>query len=155
MIKKNNKPFRPVAEKWMKYPPKRTMLDEINALVDWRKIYWLLERMYKKDMGRPAIPPLGMFKLLLLESFYDLSDAKKRTDTFSKALFIWFGRTFPLANNISHSCLLGHPLHESLITARYPVRVLRCDKSKVSVSGISIKAFNQLLKNWSVPFFLN
>jgi IS5 family transposase len=76
MIKKSQKPFIPFEEQWMKYRPERGMLDDINEMVDWRKIGWQLERMYRKDHGRPAITPLGMFKLLLLEYFYDLSDVQ-------------------------------------------------------------------------------
>jgi IS5 family transposase len=76
MIKKNQKPFMPFEEQWMKYRPERGMLDEMNKIVDWRKIGWQLERMYKRDKGRPAISPLGMFKLLLLEYYYDLSDVQ-------------------------------------------------------------------------------
>jgi IS5 family transposase len=76
MIKKSKENFVPLDEQWRIHKPKRGMLDEINKLIDWRKANWQLERMYKRDKGRPAIPPLGMFKLLLLEQFYNLSDVR-------------------------------------------------------------------------------
>ncbi len=76
MIKKTKKAFVPLDEQWRIHKPKRSVLDEINKLIDWRKINWQLERMYKRDKGRPAISPLGMFKLLLLEQYYDLSDVR-------------------------------------------------------------------------------
>ncbi len=55
---------------------KECMLDEIDEFVDWEPIERRLIKMYKRDNGRPAIPPLGMFKLLLLEYFYNLSDVR-------------------------------------------------------------------------------
>jgi len=55
---------------------KRSVLDEIDSFIDWEPIEGRLNKMYKKDNGRPAIAPLGMFKLLLLEFFYDLSDVR-------------------------------------------------------------------------------
>lgn len=55
---------------------KEGMLEEIDRLVDWQPIEKMLKKMYSKSTGRPALEPLGMFKLLLLEYFYNLSDVK-------------------------------------------------------------------------------
>jgi transposase, IS5 family len=55
---------------------KEGMLEEIDKIVDWQPIERMLRKMYSKNTGRPAIAPLGMFKLLLVEYFYDLSDVK-------------------------------------------------------------------------------
>ena len=52
-------------------------LDKINQFIDWKHIDKLLKKKYKKTFsadGRPAYPPLPMFKLLLLERWYGLSD---------------------------------------------------------------------------------
>ena len=54
-----------------------TFLDKINLLIDWKHIDKLLRKKYKKTAsadGRPAYPPLPMFKLLLLQRWYGLSD---------------------------------------------------------------------------------
>jgi IS5 family transposase len=52
-------------------------LDKIDGFIDWKNVEKLLKRKYKKTMsadGRPAYPPLPMFKLLLLQRWYGLSD---------------------------------------------------------------------------------
>ena len=55
---------------------KETMLDEVETLIDFRPIEKLLNKQYDRKMGRPAIPPLMLFKMLLLEQWYGLSDVK-------------------------------------------------------------------------------
>lgn len=66
-----------IEEQWQApRPRKEGMLEEIDSLVDWKPIEKRLRGMYSKSKGRPAISPLGMFKLLLLEYFYNLSDVK-------------------------------------------------------------------------------
>lgn len=51
---------------------KQSMLDEVARVVDFRRIEKrLLKKMYKHG-GRPPIPPLTLFKALLLESWYSL-----------------------------------------------------------------------------------
>lgn len=55
---------------------KQTMLDDITKIIDFRAIEKLLIKMYKGKTGRPPIPPLMLFKALLLESWYGLSDVE-------------------------------------------------------------------------------
>lgn len=55
---------------------KRTMLEEVDKVLDFPRIEKLLMEMYRGNTGRPPIPPLMLFKALLLESWYDLSDVE-------------------------------------------------------------------------------
>ncbi|MDT8863106.1 transposase, partial [Alkalihalobacillus sp. MEB130] len=55
--------------------PKDNMLRQINELVDFSFILNELKSSYCLDNGRNAIPPVRMFKYLLLKVIYDLSDA--------------------------------------------------------------------------------
>jgi transposase, IS5 family len=55
---------------------KQSMLDEIDRLIDYRPIEAMLNRMYRGSRGRPPIPPLMLFKALLLEQWYGLSDVE-------------------------------------------------------------------------------
>ena len=55
--------------------PKDNMLRQINELVDFSFILDELQSKYCLDNGRNAIPPIRMFKYLLLKAIYDLSDA--------------------------------------------------------------------------------
>ena len=54
--------------------PKDNLLRQIKELVDFNFIYDELLANYCLDNGRNAVPPIRMFKYLLLKSIYDLSD---------------------------------------------------------------------------------
>ena len=54
--------------------PKDNMLRQINELVDFSFILDELKSKYCFDNGRNAIPPIRMFKYLLLKAIHDLSD---------------------------------------------------------------------------------
>ena len=54
--------------------PKDNMLRQINDLVDFSFILEELKNKYCHDNGRNAVPPIRMFKYLLLKSIFDLSD---------------------------------------------------------------------------------
>ena len=58
-------------------PRKTSFLDDVDRLIDWKPIESLLKKHYKKKAaadGRPAYPPLPLFKMLLIQRWYDLSD---------------------------------------------------------------------------------
>ncbi|MEH7239565.1 IS1182 family transposase [Bacillus sp. JJ1562] len=54
--------------------PQDNMLRQINELVDFSFILEELKDKYCLDNGRNAVPPIRMFKYLLLKSIFDLSD---------------------------------------------------------------------------------
>ncbi|RKQ15487.1 IS1182 family transposase [Ureibacillus endophyticus] len=54
--------------------PKNNMLRQIKELVDFTFILEELKTKYCLDNGRNAIPPIRMFKYLLLKAIYDVSD---------------------------------------------------------------------------------
>ena len=47
---------------------------DVNRMVDWAPISESLEVIHSSPMGRPALTPLLMFKVLLIQRWYDLSD---------------------------------------------------------------------------------
>jgi len=49
-------------------------LDGVNNLIDWTCIESMLSHLHNKRHGEKAWPPLMMFKALLLQSWYSLSD---------------------------------------------------------------------------------
>jgi transposase, IS5 family len=51
-------------------------LDRLNELVKWYRFEKVLSRVRSDGPGRPSYPPLLMFKALLLQSLYGLSDAE-------------------------------------------------------------------------------
>lgn len=54
--------------------PKDNMLRQINDLVDFSFVLEELKTKYCLENGRTAVPPIRMFKYLLLKSIFDLSD---------------------------------------------------------------------------------
>jgi transposase len=54
--------------------PKDNMLRQINELVDFSFILEELKTKYCLDNGRKAVPPVRMFKYLLLKAIFELSD---------------------------------------------------------------------------------
>lgn len=53
-------------------------LARIEGLVDWRALTDLLAKVeYRNEVGRPAVPAMVLFRMLLVQAFYNLSD----TDT--------------------------------------------------------------------------
>lgn len=56
--------------------PKDHFLMRINELIDFSPIEKALRELYSDRMGRPAYPPLVLFKILLLQRFYQLSDVQ-------------------------------------------------------------------------------
>lgn len=58
-------------------PGQKSFLDDVDQVIEWRPVERLLKKHYKKIKaadGRPAYPPLPLFKMLLLQRWYDLSD---------------------------------------------------------------------------------
>ena len=56
--------------------PEDHFLMRINELIDLSPIEKALWEVYSDGMGRPAYPPLVLFKILLLQRFYNLSDVQ-------------------------------------------------------------------------------
>ena len=58
---------------------RETFLDDIERFMDWKPIEGFLKkklRRHQDAVGNPAYPALGMFKILLLQRWHDLSDQK-------------------------------------------------------------------------------
>lgn len=53
---------------------RKDQLSEIEGLVDWREIAALLRPLRSNQTGRPPYPALLLFKALLLQRWYNLSD---------------------------------------------------------------------------------
>jgi IS5 family transposase len=54
--------------------PESHFLKKIDGQIDWRPFEKVLEPLYHPTLGRPSHAPLMMFKALLLQQWYGLSD---------------------------------------------------------------------------------
>ncbi len=69
--------------------PKDNMLRQINELVEFSFILEELKTKYCLDNGRNAIPPIRMFKYLLLKAINDVSDVDLVERCHSTISWIW------------------------------------------------------------------
>lgn len=63
-----------LVEGWFEFHDSIKEFDEIDKMIKWYRLEKLMKRMYSSKEGRPAYPPLMMFKCLLLQQWHDLSD---------------------------------------------------------------------------------
>lgn len=64
-----------------------TELDDVHELIDWQRVEVLLSGIHNKVRGERAWPPLLMFKALLLQSWYSLSDPQLEKQLARDLLF--------------------------------------------------------------------
>ena len=72
---------------------KECFLDEIDRLIDWNPLEKLLRKTLKRvvnAVGNPAYPPLPMFKILLLQRWYNLSDTAVEEALYDRLSFVRF-----------------------------------------------------------------
>jgi IS5 family transposase len=103
-----------------------TFLDKINSIIDWKNIEKVLKKKYTKKAsadGRPAYPPLPMFKLLLLQRWYGLSDPgteEALKDRISFIRFTGFSLQSPLPDHSTicrfRNTLLTESIYETLFS---------------------------------------
>lgn len=62
-------------------------LDELNRLIDWDSVQSSLSGIHNKERGGKAWPPLLMFKILLLQVWYNLSDPRMEKQLVRDLLF--------------------------------------------------------------------
>ncbi len=49
-------------------------LDDVHNIINWTEIEQTLSNLYSSVRGAPSYPPLMMFKILILQAWYNLSD---------------------------------------------------------------------------------
>lgn len=65
-------------------------LAELNKVIDWRGIERLLAGIHTAAKGEAAYPPLMMFKVLLLQRWYTLSDPAMEAALWDRVSFMRF-----------------------------------------------------------------
>ncbi|MGB7542458.1 MAG: IS5 family transposase [Burkholderiales bacterium] len=65
-------------------------LAEVHGLVDWAPLERLLNGVHRSAKGEAAYPPLMMFKVLLLQRWYGLSDPAMEAALFDRISFLRF-----------------------------------------------------------------
>ena len=65
-------------------------LRQLDALVDWRFVHRTCKDCYARGVGRPAASPVMLFKILLLQFLYDISDRRIMEEVYFQMAFKWF-----------------------------------------------------------------
>ena len=66
---------------------RRDRLSEISCLIDWHPFAELLSPIHASSRGEASYPPLMMFKVLLLQRWYDLSDPAMEEALYDRLSF--------------------------------------------------------------------
>ena len=69
---------------------KEHILMKINRLINWKPFEKKLSKLYHPQIGRPSYPPLMMFKILLLQQWYNLSNLEAEEAIKDRLPFIKF-----------------------------------------------------------------
>ena len=77
MFKQNDNQIE-FADGWYATKPCNKTLDKLNALVKWSEVRDRISKVYSPQEygGRPGFDPVVVFKLILLEHWYNLSDGR-------------------------------------------------------------------------------
>src|SRR3954469_7668771 len=95
-------------------------LDRLHGLVKWYRFQKLLAPLRGRGAGPPGYPPLQMFKILLLQSLYGLSDAEMEEalgDRLSFRRFAGLALTDPVPDH-STICRFRNLLVEGAVLDR-------------------------------------
>jgi IS5 family transposase len=102
-------------------------LERIDALVKWYRFEKLLSGMHAAETGRPSYPPLAMFKALLLQQWYGLSDVELEE---------------ALADRLSFRRFLGMGFEAAI-----PDHTTLCRfRNDLAAAGLSERLFDELTK---------
>ena len=72
---------------------RHSKLDDIDKMIDWRPIENKLKKVLKRTenaVGKPAYPGLLMFKCLVLQRMYNLSDIELENQLYDRISFSRF-----------------------------------------------------------------
>lgn len=67
--------------------PSLEALDSVHEILNWSEIEATLSGLYTSQQGKPAFPPLMMFRILLLQAWYGLSDPAMENQLARDLLF--------------------------------------------------------------------
>jgi IS5 family transposase len=119
----------------------RTTPEKIDEIIDWRPIQKILDKKLERKanaVGNPAYPALGMFKALLLQSWYSLSDrelSENLEDRISFSHFCGFSLHHQVPDN-STICRFRNEIHQKGMAKP----LLDMINAQIQAGGLEIKA---------------
>ena len=102
---------------------KPSFLDKVNGIIDWRPIDKVLKKALRRKKitpGNAPYPALNMFKILLLQNWYNLSDAgmeENLADRASFSVFAGFSLDLPVPDS-STICRFRNSLLDAQVSSK-------------------------------------
>ncbi len=53
------------------------LLRQLDAAIDFNKVYEFVEDLYCKDNGHPSIDPVALFKIVLIQHIYGIRSLRR------------------------------------------------------------------------------
>ena len=128
---------RSLAEAWLPEGFGRNSRLEGKEVVDWARFERLLSGLHDAREGRPSYPPLAMFKALLLQNWYNISDVELEEaldDRFSFRRFVGLGLEEPVPDHSTVS-----RFRKALAEAGLDQRLLAELERQLDARGLLIK----------------
>ena len=71
--------------------PRDHLLRQIDAAVNFNRIYEIVELLYCEDNGRPSIDPVVLFKMVLIQHLYGLPSLRRTAEEVGlNVAYRWF-----------------------------------------------------------------
>ena len=80
--------------------PADHLLRQIDAAIDFHKIYEFVGDLYCKDNGRPSIDPVVLFKIVLIQHIYGIRSLRRTLEE--------------IRMNMAYRWFIGYPLNEQV-----------------------------------------
>lgn len=78
--------------------PENHLLRKIDAAVNWERLYEMVKPLYSEDNGRPAVDPVVLVKMVLIQHLYGLTSLRRTAEE--------------ICLNIAYRWFLGYTLQE-------------------------------------------
>ena len=133
--------------------PADHLLRQIDAAIDFNKVYEFVGDLYCKDNGRPSIDPVVLFKIVLIQHIYGIRSLRRTLEEVGMNMaYRWF-IGYPLNEQVPHFSTVSYNFKHRFNTAtvEYIFRwVLKAaadegylDTETIFVDGTHIKAIVQ------------
>ena len=78
--------------------PVNHLLRQIDAAIDFNRIYDFVADLYCKDNGRPSIDPVVLFKIVLIQHIYGIPSLRRTLEE--------------VGMNMAYRWFIGYPINE-------------------------------------------
>lgn len=99
--------------------PEEHLLRKIDAAIDFKKIYEIVEPYYCKDNGRPSIDPVVLVKMVFIQHLFGIPSLRKTMSEIQMNVgyrwFLGFGLTTPIPHFATVSYAFASRFPETVI----------------------------------------